>query len=132
MSSWTIDRGGDSLTIQLRKDSDDRRSWRVRLAERLFGRVECAGYHDLSGEQERIPCRDPISLGHCQCSSSSPTDRDHDWAEEVGDGVDRGRMGLLARREPDGHWVGELEGDTILESEYVLLLAFLGKARRPA
>ena len=28
---------------------------------------------------------------------------------------------------PDGHWVGELEGDTILESEYVLLLAFLGR-----
>src|SRR5262249_8528904 len=28
---------------------------------------------------------------------------------------------------PDGHWVGELQGDTILESEYVLLLAFLGR-----
>jgi squalene-hopene/tetraprenyl-beta-curcumene cyclase len=27
----------------------------------------------------------------------------------------------------DGHWVGELQGDTILESEYVLLLAFLGR-----
>jgi squalene-hopene/tetraprenyl-beta-curcumene cyclase len=28
---------------------------------------------------------------------------------------------------PDGHWVGELQGDTILESEYVLLMAFLGR-----
>src|SRR5439155_1654746 len=27
---------------------------------------------------------------------------------------------------PDGHWVGELQGDTILESEYILLMAFLG------
>jgi squalene-hopene/tetraprenyl-beta-curcumene cyclase len=36
-------------------------------------------------------------------------------------------MGLIARREPDGHWCGELEGDTILESEFILLLAFLGK-----
>ncbi len=27
----------------------------------------------------------------------------------------------------DGHWVGELQGDTILESEYVLLMAFLGR-----
>jgi squalene-hopene/tetraprenyl-beta-curcumene cyclase len=34
---------------------------------------------------------------------------------------------LLALQQPDGHWVGELEGDTILESEYILLLAFLGK-----
>src|SRR5260370_4739915 len=29
---------------------------------------------------------------------------------------------------PDGHWCGELEGDTILESEYLLLLYFLGRA----
>src|SRR6476619_1975539 len=34
---------------------------------------------------------------------------------------------LIDRQHPDGHWVGELEGDTILESEYVLLLAFLGR-----
>ncbi len=34
---------------------------------------------------------------------------------------------LLDRQEPDGYWVGELEGDTILESEYILLLQFLGR-----
>jgi squalene-hopene/tetraprenyl-beta-curcumene cyclase len=33
----------------------------------------------------------------------------------------------LARQAPDGHWVGELQGDTILESEYVLLMGFLGR-----
>jgi squalene-hopene/tetraprenyl-beta-curcumene cyclase len=33
----------------------------------------------------------------------------------------------LGLQQPDGHWVGELQGDTILESEYVLLLAFLGR-----
>jgi squalene-hopene/tetraprenyl-beta-curcumene cyclase len=36
---------------------------------------------------------------------------------------------LLARQENDGHWVGELQGDTILESEYVLLMAFLHRER---
>jgi squalene-hopene/tetraprenyl-beta-curcumene cyclase len=36
---------------------------------------------------------------------------------------------LLDRQKTDGHWVGELEGDTILESEYVLLMAFLGRER---
>lgn len=35
---------------------------------------------------------------------------------------------LLARQHPEGYWVAELEGDTILESEYILLLAFLGQA----
>ena len=40
---------------------------------------------------------------------------------------DRTRTWLLSRQNADGHWVGELEGDTILESEYLLLLAFLGR-----
>ncbi len=34
---------------------------------------------------------------------------------------------LLDQQHADGYWVGELEGDTILESEYVLLMAFLGR-----
>jgi len=37
------------------------------------------------------------------------------------------RTWLLSRQHDDGHWCAELEGDTILESEYVLLLAWLGR-----
>ncbi|HEV3136257.1 MAG TPA: prenyltransferase/squalene oxidase repeat-containing protein, partial [Pirellulales bacterium] len=37
------------------------------------------------------------------------------------------RTWLLGQQQSDGHWVGELQGDTILESEYILLLAFLGR-----
>ena len=40
---------------------------------------------------------------------------------------DRACRRLLDLQRPDGHWCGELQGDTILESEYVLLLAFLGR-----
>ncbi|MFI4875089.1 MAG: prenyltransferase/squalene oxidase repeat-containing protein [Blastopirellula sp. JB062] len=36
---------------------------------------------------------------------------------------------LLARQHADGHWCAELEGDSILQSEYILLLAWLGKER---
>lgn len=43
----------------------------------------------------------------------------------------RGQAFFLRSQKPDGHWVGELEGDTILESEYLLLLAFLGKHNTP-
>ncbi len=32
---------------------------------------------------------------------------------------------LLERQKPEGYWEAELEGDTILESEYILLLQFL-------
>ncbi len=39
----------------------------------------------------------------------------------------RTRQWLLEQQHPDGYWVGELEGDTILESEYILLLAWLGR-----
>ena len=36
------------------------------------------------------------------------------------------RQWLLGQQEPDGSWCAELEGDTILESETILLMAFLG------
>lgn len=48
----------------------------------------------------------------------------------------RARRRLFELQEDDGHWCAELEGDTILESEYALLLLYLGgreeKIRRTA
>src|SRR5882672_3847120 len=34
---------------------------------------------------------------------------------------------MLQIQHGDGHWCGELEGDTILESEYVLTMHFIGR-----
>ena len=45
--------------------------------------------------------------------------------------LERSTDWLLARQHDEGYWVAELEGDTILESEYVLLLAFLGLESDP-
>lgn len=45
--------------------------------------------------------------------------------------VEVGRAWLLQAQQPDGHWCGELEGDTILETDYVLLLHFLGRLADP-
>ena len=42
--------------------------------------------------------------------------------------IERSRDLLLQKQGPEGYWIGELEGDTILESEYILLLAYLGQA----
>src|SRR3954468_10306207 len=50
-------------------------------------------------------------------------------ATRVSAAIGGARDWLLARQHDDGHWRGELEGDTILESEYILLLAWLGRER---
>jgi squalene-hopene/tetraprenyl-beta-curcumene cyclase len=47
--------------------------------------------------------------------------------EGVGNAVSAAQRYLLSIQEPDGHWCGELEGDTILESEYILTLHLLGR-----
>ena len=55
---------------------------------------------------------------------ASPASRDPETAMAAT------RRWLVDAQEPDGFWLGELEGDTILESEYVLLMAYLGKLDR--
>ncbi len=42
--------------------------------------------------------------------------------------IDAATRCLSSLQHPDGHWCGELEGDTILESEYLLLLYYLGRS----
>jgi squalene-hopene/tetraprenyl-beta-curcumene cyclase len=49
----------------------------------------------------------------------------------VRNAVEAARRYLASIQAPDGHWCGELEGDTILESEYVLTLYFLGRGGEP-
>ncbi len=45
--------------------------------------------------------------------------------------IEAAQRTLLAHQAPEGYWVGELEGDTILESEYILLFHFLGHSDDP-
>jgi len=45
--------------------------------------------------------------------------------------VDRTAEWLLDRQDEAGFWIGELEGDTILESEYILLQTYLGREGEP-
>lgn len=45
--------------------------------------------------------------------------------------LNRARACLLAKQHPDGHWCGELQGDSILESEYLLLKWILGQENEP-
>ena len=48
-------------------------------------------------------------------------------AAAVDTAVSRAVAWLLDNQTPDGYWSAELEGDTILESEYIIALRFLGR-----
>lgn len=45
----------------------------------------------------------------------------------VGRAIQSARDYMLQIQHADGHWCGELEGDTILESEYILTMHFIGR-----
>ena len=49
-----------------------------------------------------------------------------DLASRVAVVVDGARKFLFSQRHEDGYWCGELEADTTLESDYILLHTLLG------
>jgi len=65
-----------------------------------------------------------------QSRNRASTPRSARWTapstDVLGAALERTREWLLDRQDADGYWVAELEGDTILESEYILLMTFLG------
>ncbi len=50
-----------------------------------------------------------------------------DQRAEVSGAIRAAQNYLFSIQLPDGHWCGELEGDTILESEYAMTLHYLGR-----
>src|ERR1700736_881218 len=49
-------------------------------------------------------------------------------AERLHDAIDRGVNYLLSLQASEGYWLGELEADTTLESDYIFYLNVIGKA----
>src|ERR1700675_3523051 len=49
-------------------------------------------------------------------------------ADRVSDVIDRGVNYLLSLQASEGYWLGELEADTTLESDYIFYLHVIGKA----
>src|SRR5665213_2465020 len=50
-------------------------------------------------------------------------------AERVQETIDRGLNHLLSLQMSEGYWLGELEADTTLESDYIFYLNVIGKAQ---
>ncbi|MCA9247880.1 MAG: squalene--hopene cyclase, partial [Planctomycetales bacterium] len=62
---------------------------------------------------------------------TAPEDSPYARQAPLRQAIGRTRSWLHAEQHGDGFWVGELEGDSILESEYLLLLAYLGQEHSP-
>jgi squalene-hopene/tetraprenyl-beta-curcumene cyclase len=73
----------------------------------------------------------PVPRPHYPLSSASASDSPSEIHAEQSAAIAATRDWLLARQDSTGFWCGELEGDTILESEYLLLLAWLRQERSP-
>ena len=56
--------------------------------------------------------------------------RQQDWAQRLPQSIERGVEHLLSLQSEEGYWLGELEADTTLESDYIYYLFVLGKADR--
>src|SRR2546425_271970 len=54
---------------------------------------------------------------------------DESLRHKVQRAIEAAKAYLLQIQHADGHWCGELEGDTILESEYILTMHFVGRSR---
>src|SRR5271165_2780574 len=54
--------------------------------------------------------------------------RQESWAEQVVKAIENGANYLLSVQAEEGYWLGELEADTTLESDYIYYLHVLGKA----
>ena len=46
--------------------------------------------------------------------------------DRIADGIARARAWLLDQQHPDGYWCGELEADSMLESDYIFMHTLLG------
>src|SRR5579862_1140034 len=50
-------------------------------------------------------------------------------ADRLSDAIDRGVSYLLSLQASEGYWLGELEADTTLESDYIFYLNVIGNAQ---
>ncbi len=76
--------------------------------------------NDLGNEiSDRLKAAKPTQSADPSC--------DEKFAQELRRGIAATRQFFFNHQHPDGYWVAELEGDALLQSETIMLLAFLGE-----
>ena len=81
-------------------------------------------------KEVRVVPRDGQDIGSVD-SISSKVFSHHRHVAPLRSAILRTRHWLLSEQQDDGYWVAELEGDSILQSETILLLAYLGREDSP-
>ncbi len=88
----------------------------------------------MEGDLDRMIANTEVGVSNPAVTTLPPPSRPG-LAPRAAAALDRALTGaqrwLLDQQYDEGYWVGELEGDSILESEYLLLMAFLGREREP-
>ena len=77
------------------------------------------------------PVRARVATGE-SVSITLPLPQDAAVNLSIDQALEKAKSALLSIQKPDGHWCGELQGDSILESEYILLKWILGQESDPA
>ena len=76
----------------------------------------------------RLVFHNPLSVTFGDPVSRRPTSPSHGQSESIEEAVRRSQSWFSARQHPvEGYWVAELEADTTLTSEYLMLRRFLGR-----
>jgi squalene-hopene/tetraprenyl-beta-curcumene cyclase len=73
------------------------------------------------------PCPSMDGRARLFSSASAPQPAGNRLAKAVRRSIFRTRRWFIGEQKPEGHWVAELEGDSILQSETILLLAYFGR-----
>src|SRR2546422_349680 len=70
-----------------------------------------------------------VRIGEEFPAASAPVPwRQQEWAEKLPESIERGAEHLISLQSDEGYWVGELEADSTLESDYIYYLNVIGKA----
>ncbi len=86
----------------------------------------------MEARKRNQPCRDGASQSWIELEhSAEPLDPGTPQPQQVQHSLNTAAYWLLSQQARGGYWCAILEGDSILESEYILLQAYLGKLDSP-
>ncbi|MDR0520778.1 MAG: squalene--hopene cyclase [Planctomycetaceae bacterium] len=94
--------------------------------------LSCSGNTGVAGCRTAAP---PAGTGtpqrQCRNAGKSPEEDSAAEAQALRTGIAATRQFFFNHQHPEGYWVAELEGDALLQSETIMLLAFLGEEETP-
>jgi squalene-hopene/tetraprenyl-beta-curcumene cyclase len=71
-----------------------------------------------------------VKMGEEYSTTAAPEPwRQQDWAQKLPESIERGAEHLLSLQAQEGYWLGELEADSTLESDYIYYLLVIGKGQ---